>query len=244
MKRILRPLLALLLAFALPNAAAAVWWTSQPHPAGWRAADWSSSGLLPRAADEPQAALYVLSARTGGLKGAVATHAWIVLKDKGGAWERYDKVGWGMPVRRDGWAADGRWYSNTPVVVAKVTGPAAEPLVARARAAIAAYPFAQRGDYTLWPGPNSNTLVAHVLRALPGLDATLPPTAIGKDFRVLGDFVTVAADWRDVEFSLGGVAGLALGARHGVELRLLGLTLGLDLARPALKLPGVGRVGW
>jgi hypothetical protein len=29
-----------------------------------------------------------------------------------------------------------------------------------------------------------------------------------------------------------------------VELNLLGLTFGLDLNRPALKLPGIGRVGF
>ena len=30
---------------------------------------------------------------------------------------------------------------------------------------------------------------------------------------------------------------------EGLELNLLGLTIGVDLLRPALKLPGIGRIG-
>jgi hypothetical protein len=41
----------------------------------------------------------------------------------------------------------------------------------------------------------------------------------------------------------GGGDGPALGLDEGVELNLLGLALGLDLRRPALKLPGVERLG-
>jgi hypothetical protein len=35
----------------------------------------------------------------------------------------------------------------------------------------------------MWPGPNSNTFTAAVLRAVPELAILLPPNAIGKDFR-------------------------------------------------------------
>ncbi len=31
---------------------------------------------------------------------------------------------------------------------------------------------------------------------------------------------------------------------EGIEVNLLGLTLGIDFAGPALKLPGLGRLGW
>ena len=57
----------------------------------------------------------MLAARTGGLKGAVSVHSWILLKPAGaGEYERWDKVGWGMPVRRNSRAADGRYsvFSN------------------------------------------------------------------------------------------------------------------------------------
>ena len=40
-----------------------------------------------------------------------------------------------------------------------------------------------------------------------------------------------------------GLAGLLVGWEEGLELNLLGLTVGVDLTRPALKLPGIGRLG-
>jgi hypothetical protein len=43
--------------------------------------------------------------------------------------------------------------------------------------------------------------------------------------------------------SLLGVLGLTVGLDEGVEMNLLGLSLGVDVLRPALRLPGVGRVG-
>ena len=43
--------------------------------------------------------------------------------------------------------------------------------------------------------------------------------------------------------SLFGLAGVMLALEEGVEVNVLGLTLGIDLKNPALKLPGVGRIG-
>lgn len=82
-----------------------------------------------------------------------------------------------------------------------------------------------------------------MLRSVPELHTTLPPEAIGRDYRPLGDFVTLSDDWRNLELSLGGYAGLAVGELYGVELRLGGLVFGLDIAHPGLKLPGFGRIG-
>jgi len=49
---------------------------------------------------------------------------------------------------------------------------------------VKAYRFASYGDYRIWPGPNSNTFVATVLRAVPGTRRDpMPPNAIGRDFR-------------------------------------------------------------
>ena len=49
--------------------------------------------------------------------------------------------------------------------------------------AVKDYRYANAGDYRLWPGPNSNSFVAAVLRAVPQMKATMPPNAIGRDFR-------------------------------------------------------------
>ena len=47
----------------------------------------------------------------------------------------------------------------------------------RIETAITEYPYPNR--YHVWPGPNSNTFVAFVLRKVPELRVDLPPTAIG-----------------------------------------------------------------
>lgn len=217
------------------------WWAAVDRPVSWRAADWSSAGILPPPASDPEAAIYVLAARTGGLKGAVSVHSWIVLKPAGaGEYERWDKVGWGMPVRRNSRAADGRWYSNAPIVVRSVHGPEAEALIPRFREAIATYPFAHEGGYRIWPGPNSNSFVAHVLRDVPEFGAVLPPHAVGRDYRPGLLALDVAPDWSDIHVTLGGFAGLAAGVQSGLEFHFAGLVAGFDFQRPALKLPGLG----
>jgi hypothetical protein len=40
-----------------------------------------------------------------------------------------------------------------------------------------------------------------------------------------------------------GLLGLSLGRDEGLELNLLGLTLGIDPLDVAIKLPAVGRIG-
>ena len=60
---------------------------------------------------------------------------------------------------------------------------AAQALIPKIEAAIKEYSYANAGDYRIWPGPNSNTFVATVLRAIPELGAALPPNAVGRDFR-------------------------------------------------------------
>ena len=46
------------------------------------------------------------------------------------------------------------------------------------------------------------------------------------------------------QFSLAGYAGIGIGRIEGLELHILGQTLGVDVLRPAVKLPGLGRVGF
>jgi hypothetical protein len=231
------------LVFLLPALATVGWWALVDRPLSWRAADWSSAGILPEARAGDPAAIHVLAARTGGLKGALSVHSWIVLKKPGVAgYERWDKVGWGMPVRRNSRAADGRWYSNAPIVVKSLEGAEAEALLPKFERAIAEYPYAQAGGYRLWPGPNSNSFVAHVLRAVPEFDAVLPANAVGRDYRPGIVAFDIAPDWTDLHVTLGGVVGFAAGRLSGFELHFAGLVAGLDLARPALKVPGLGRV--
>ncbi len=236
-------LYAFLVLFILPVAARACLYAFTEHPASWREADWSSSGLLQAPAADPRARVLVMSGRTGGLKGVIAVHSWIVLKRANArAWTRYDVAGWGNPVKINNWPADGRWYGATPTIVVDVIGDEAEALIPKVEAAVKTYQYHNAGDYRLWPGPNSNTFVASVLRAVPELGAALPPNAVGRDFRPL-PYAGLSDSRTGIELSLWGLLGLKLGLDEGVEVNVLGLVAGFDLRRPALKLPGFGRIG-
>lgn len=230
--------------FLAPLAVHAGYWLAIDDGGPWSRARWTSAGLLPAVARHPEASVHVYAARTGRWKGIFAHHCWIVLKEKGGtAYVRYDKVGWGSPVRVDAWPADAYWYGHTPVLVGKIEGAAAERLIPKLKAAIADYPFARAGDYRVWPGPNSNTFVAHVLAAVPEAGLALPPTALGKDFRPAFFAAGLTPSQTGLQVALGGLMGLTVGWVEGIEVNVLGLVAGLDLRVPAVKLPGFGRIG-
>jgi hypothetical protein len=240
-----RILLVILGLFILPLASHAVWWALRDDVApNYRNADWSSAKLLPPASEAPQAIVAVYAARVGRWRGIFAHHTWVVVKEAGAtAYTRYDKVGWGSPIRTNGWVADGRWFGNVPHPIVFIEGRAAEALIPKIRAAVTTYPYKVSGDYNAWPGPNSNTFVAHVMRSVPELSAALPPTALGKDWQPLTDIVGLTPSRTGFQVSLGGYAGLSVGWVEGVELDLMGLTAGVDIRRPAIKIPAWGRIG-
>jgi len=210
----------------------------------WQTADRSSADLLPKPSTHLDAVIRVYAARTVRWRGIFAVHTWIVVKERGAPrYSRYDYTAWGEPIRVDGFAADGRWFGAVPEAVAALDGEKAEALIPRIRAVIENYRFSAYGDYNAWPGPNSNTFVQAVLDAVPELQAVLPPTAIGKDYPYRGAWYGLTPSRRGVFVSLGGYFGLTLGWLEGIELNFFGGVLGLDLRRPALKLPGIGRFG-
>ncbi|MBP1859650.1 DUF3750 domain-containing protein [Rhizobium herbae] len=244
MKFFRRLLLAILFVYLLPALASAGWWYVKERPASWREADWSSAKILPKPKESEDAAIYVFSATTGGMKGAVASHSWIVTKGKGDTtYNRYDKVGWGSPIRRNAYVADARWYSNTPHLVVSVDGDEAARLIPKIEQAIQSYPYSKPGGYRIWPGPNSNTFVAHVLRSVPELGAVLPPDAVGRDYLPEGKLFSVDADGLDMHATLYGLLGVSVGVRSGLEVHFMGLVAGFDVLRPAVKIPALGRFG-
>ncbi len=237
-------LLAFLVVFILPLITRAVLYAFDDRPRRWSQADWSSIGFLPPAAAEPEARLLVLSGRTGGLKGLVAVHSWIVLKEQGATrWTRYDKVGWGSPIRINGWAPDGRWFSDPPRVIVDLRGAEAAAVIPKIQAAIAEYPYRNFGDYRSWPGPNSNTFIASVLRAVPELRVVLPPHALGRDFSP-GPLLGLTDSGTGIQANLWGLLGVKLGWAEGLEINVLGLVAGFDVRPFGLKLPGFGRLGF
>lgn len=238
-----RLVLAILIIYVLPAIASAALWAIKERPGSWRDAKWSSAGVLPAADADEDAAIYILSAATGGMKGAIASHSWIVTKDRGSKdYSRYDKVGWGAPIRRNQYSPDAFWYSNTPHVVRAITGEEAARLIPAVEWAIRSYPYAQPGAYRLYPGPNSNSFVAHVLRSVPDLGVVLPPDAVGRDYLPDGRFFQIDADGRDLHATLFGLIGFSAGVRSGIEVHFLGLVAGIDVQNPGIKIPAFGTV--
>jgi hypothetical protein len=236
-------MLLILALFLVPLIARAALYAASSDPRSWRNADWSSTGLLPPAAEYKPARVIVFTGKAGAWKGIFAVHSWIVFKPAGATeWTRYDVVGWGNPVRNNGWPPDGFWFGNRPVTIADISGADAEKLIPRVEAAVAAYRFSHAGDYRVWPGPNSNSFTAAILRALPELGVALPPNAVGRDFRD-GFYAGRTDSGTGFELNLAGLAAVKVGWVEGIEVDLLGLVAGLDLRHPGLKLPGFGRIG-
>jgi len=209
----------------------------------WQTADRTSAGLLPAPTEHSEALIRIFAARTVRWRGIFAVHTWIVFKERGASnYWRYDYTAWGEPIRVNGFAADGRWFGALPEAVVRVDGEEADRLIPKIRSAIETYRFRANGDYSPWPGPNSNTFVQAIMDAIPELGAVLPPTAIGKDYPYRG-WYGFTASHTGIFVSLGGYLGATIGWSEGVELNIFGGVLGLDVRRPALKLPGIGRLG-
>jgi hypothetical protein len=232
------------LLYLLPIGISAVLYRLDGTGPGWRSADRSSVGYLPPAARHPQAVVRIFAAQTVRWRGIFATHCWIVFKPAGAAsYTRYDYTAWGDPIRLNGFEPDGRWFGRVPEVVFAADGGAAAALIPRMQAAIDDYAWRKQGDYRAWPGPNSNTFVAAVMGAVPEIGATLPPTAIGKDYPYDGHWFGWAPSRTGFRLTLDGYAGLTVAWVEGIEVNILGAVAGLDLRWPGVKLPGLGRFG-
>jgi hypothetical protein len=213
----------------------------------WRTASREPAGLAPDPATTPEAVVQVYAARAVGWRGYFGVHTWIATKPaKADAFTVFEVSGYRL--RRAGTsvvvhqrAADGFWYGNRPELLSDIRGSGVDEVISRIEAAVQAYPYADR--YRVWPGPNSNTFTAYVLREVPELRVDLPPTAIGKDF--FGGWpVDKTPSGTGVQLNLLGAVGVLGGIEEGIELNVLGLTFGVDTRNLALKLPLIGRIGF
>jgi hypothetical protein len=239
--------LALFVAFTilLPIGVGAALGYARGWPENWKVASWASSGVLPKANTVTPATVIILATRTGNWKSIFAEHMSIVLKPENAAqWTRYDVVGWGNPVRKDAYVADALWYGNTPRVIYRREGEAAAKLIPAIEASIANYPFQNKGSYSVWPGPNSNTFVSWVVRHTDGLDVELSSVAVGKDWLGRGFAMEPAPSKSGYTVSLGGFIGGTLAWDEGVELHVLGSTIGIDPGDLAIKLPALGKLSF
>jgi hypothetical protein len=182
--------------------------------------------------------------------GYVAEHHWFLEFDPDeGRWHRWELwqdadcpvlpggASWGH-VHKDLGDVESGVNGYPPRIVAEWRGQAARDL----RAALAASPdYPYRGRYLAWPGPNSNTYIAWVLRRA-GVPVDLGPLRIGTDYlgRLGGVAVSTTRTGLQAETP---VRGGKVGPLEGVEIHFLCFTLGIDTWPPAVKTP-LGRVGF
>ena len=216
-------------------------------PGNWRDASREAVGLAPDPATVSEAVVQVYAARAVRWRGYFGVHTWIAAKPTDAAeFTVYEVLSWGLrrrgtTVRVSNRVPDTRWYGNAPELLADLRGAGVDDVITRIEEAVDEYPYT--GDYRVWPGPNSNTFTAFVLRAAPEVRADLPGNAIGKDY--LGPSVLARSpSGTGLQFNVLGVLGVLVGVEEGLELNVLGLTFGLDPNQLSLKLPLAGRLGF
>jgi len=212
----------------------------------WRTASQDPAGWAPAPEAHPGAVVQAYCAPVVRWRGAVADHCWVAAKAAGAsAYQRYEVIGWNLRRGRsvvavsDTLVPDRAWYGKKPKLIQDIRGAAAERIAAALPTAAAAYPYPDA--YRMWPGPNSNTFIAHLGRALPDMKLVLPGRAIGKDY-IPGNILARTPSGTGVQLSLLGALGISLGAAEGLEVNVLGLVVGIDPLDFALTLPGLGRI--
>nr|QJR98179.1 hypothetical protein PlAlph_1830 [uncultured Alphaproteobacteria bacterium] len=214
----------------------------------WRTANRESAGIAPLPQEENEAVVQVYTARVYNWRGYFAVHPWISVKKKGDdhytvyqvtAWNLYSD---GTTVFAKEDLPDRYWYGRKPHLLQSLIGEKAEKAIPKIEEAVKNYPYGK--TYELWPGPNSNSFVAHIIRNVPELTVELPPIAIGKDFIGHNSFIAPTASGTGYQFSLLGLLSFSAGLKDGIEIGILGLNFGIDWYPPALKLPIIGRIGF
>lgn len=87
--------------------------------------------------------------------------------------------------------------------------------------------------YRAWPGPNSNTFTRAIMMKVEGLNGTLEHNAVGKDHTWHAGR-TPGGTGLELKTPL---AGTAVGLHEGIEVNLLGLTTGIGIWPPSVKVP-------
>ena len=144
----------------------------------WRTASREPAGLAPDPATTREAVVQVYSARAVSWRGWFGVHTWVAVKPENAReFTVHEVMGWrlkrtGSVVVERNRPADGYWYGNKPELLGDIRGPGVEEIIRRIEMAVKEYPYPDR--YHIWPGPNSNTFTAFILRRVPELRDRLP----------------------------------------------------------------------
>jgi len=213
----------------------------------WKNASRKPVGLAPDPELNREAIIQVYAARSFSWRGAFSVHTWIAAKpENADKYKRYEVIGWLLYREKSAvsienkYAADAKWFGAKPYLIKEIRGELAKQIIKKLPDAVKSYPYPN--NYHAWPGPNSNTFIAHIARQLPELRLKMPSNAVGKDF-ITGWPITTTPSGTGYMVSLFGIFAILWGKEEGFEINILGLNIGIDTFGMAIKLPGIGRVG-
>lgn len=153
----------------------------------WRTATRQPAGIAANPDIIQDAVIEVYAADAFSWRGWFAVHTWIALKQENASeYTVYEVVGWrvrrGLPALRQYQTStpDRYWYGAKPEKVLSIQGAKAAQLIPDITRAVARYPWSN--EYTLFPGPNSNTFPAWIGLQVPELELNLPFRAIGSGY--------------------------------------------------------------
>lgn len=208
-----------------------------------------SSRQAPDPITTNDAIIQVYAARAVRWRGAVGVHGWVAFKRSSeNFYTRLEVMGYalhwsGETVQSRRGRPDRYWFGSRPMLLREIRGgDKVDQLIDELEKSASAYQH--NHEYRIWPGPNSNTFIAHLGRKVPELNLELPGTAIGKDYLPRGRVFSLTPSGRGLQISAAGYVSLIIGLEEGIELNLLGISAGIDLSPPAIKLPAVGRIGF
>tara|TARA_B110000881_G_C18541545_1_gene498849 strand:+ start:233 stop:760 length:528 start_codon:yes stop_codon:yes gene_type:complete len=153
----------------------------------WRTASRAPAGIASVPSEDSRAIIEFYAADAFSWRGWFAVHPWIAIKkEKAPTYIVYEVTGWQI---EDGYPAirkyktltpDRYWFGSKPELLLSIKGDKASQLIPKIQTAITQYPWAN--EYTLFPGPNSNTFVAWIALQVPELELELPLSAIGSGY--------------------------------------------------------------
>ncbi|MDU0353524.1 DUF3750 domain-containing protein [Paraglaciecola aquimarina] len=153
----------------------------------WRTASREPAGLAPNPATEKQAVIEFYAADAFSWRGWFAVHTWFALKEQNAEqYSVYEVTGWrvkrGLPALHQYLTPtpDRYWFGARPEVLLSIKGDKAARLIPKIQQAVARYPWAD--EYSVIPGPNSNTFPTWIGLQVPELGLDMPFNAIGSSY--------------------------------------------------------------
>ena len=151
---------------------------------GWKFASRESANIAPK--DTTDAIVQIYAAAAWGMRGWLADHTWIATKKVGDeSYKVYEVVGWNKyrgkdSLRITSGPPDRFWYGSPPKLLFQLRGMDAEPVVDKVEKFARRYPYKE--EYTMLPGPNSNTFTEWMICHIPEINLKLSNRAIGKGY--------------------------------------------------------------